>query len=387
MSDTFSAPDSMLGYLYQSRVALRLALERLSELGLNVKVEGLDDITVISRDDKSLIQTKLRSRICSLSDASSEIWKTLRIWSDFIYVDGNPPNQFTKILFTGAVAKSNSAASFLLSVNRKEEQARRILTKIAKNSENKTNKEAYKSYLRLSEVQKLELLQSIKIVDSEQSNSGVRKDIENRLLVSTERTSLSAFADELEGWWLNKIILQLEKRLDCISGAELEAQVQFLSDKYGRANLPLVAIAKTDVERYRSRQFVRQLNFFRAGVERVSQAVDYYEQANTHRLKWLRDLKITKGELDKYDLELRTEWKIYFNRAKSKAIENDLKTEEEAAEATYQWAETVQDIVLSRCRERFLCRGSLHILADSTDINSRIGWHPRYDELLKNDGT
>jgi hypothetical protein len=175
--------------------------------------------------------------------------------------------------------------------------------------------------------------------------------------------------------------------LDCISGAELEAQVQFLSDKYGRANLPLVAIAKTDVERYRSRQFVRQLNFFRAGVERVSQAVDYYEQANTHRLKWLRDLKITKGELDKYDLELRTEWKIYFNRAKSKAIENDLKTEEEAAEATYQWAETVQDIVLSRCRERFLCRGSLHILADSTDINSRIGWHPRYDELLKNDGT
>jgi len=80
----FSAADSALGYLYQVRIALLWALRRL-KLGTDfiVSLETLDDVTFESKGGtvEELLQTKHhQNRQAVLTDASEDLWKTLRIW-------------------------------------------------------------------------------------------------------------------------------------------------------------------------------------------------------------------------------------------------------------------------------------------------------------------
>ncbi|MEM7249085.1 MAG: hypothetical protein AAF533_27440, partial [Acidobacteriota bacterium] len=80
----FSAADPALGYLYQVRLALLWSLRRMkSEAEFLVSVETLDDVAfeTSTGDAAELLQAKHhRERTCSLTDASTDLWKTLRIW-------------------------------------------------------------------------------------------------------------------------------------------------------------------------------------------------------------------------------------------------------------------------------------------------------------------
>jgi hypothetical protein len=76
----FSAKESGLGYLFQARYALWLILDGPEER--ETVLESLDDITLESEGQASeLLQTKHHSAPASLTNASAELWKTLRIWS------------------------------------------------------------------------------------------------------------------------------------------------------------------------------------------------------------------------------------------------------------------------------------------------------------------
>src|SRR5688572_25755855 len=82
----FSAADSAIGYLFQVRVALLWSLGRLrAGSDFIVSLETLDDVTFETRggEPQDLLQTKHhRNRLASLTDASPDLWKTLRIWFD-----------------------------------------------------------------------------------------------------------------------------------------------------------------------------------------------------------------------------------------------------------------------------------------------------------------
>ncbi|MNY72646.1 hypothetical protein D3C86_2112500 [compost metagenome] len=49
-----------------------------------------------------------------------------------------------------------------------------------------------------------------------------------------------------------------------------------------------------------------------------------------------------------------------------------------AARSVLQWAERATISIRPGVTEPFLCRGSLHMIADE----SRIGWHPNFRALL-----
>src|SRR5687768_16164571 len=86
MESRFSAAEPTLGYLFQARMALVLALEGAEDAAL--VLEGLDDLTFYSGDDpKSLLQLKHHTKPASLTDASPELWKSLRVWCTH-YRDG-----------------------------------------------------------------------------------------------------------------------------------------------------------------------------------------------------------------------------------------------------------------------------------------------------------
>ena len=80
----FSAAAAALGYLYQVRVALVWALRRLKQgSDFLVSVETLDDVAFEAAGGvpEELLQTKHhQSREATLTDASGDLWKSLRVW-------------------------------------------------------------------------------------------------------------------------------------------------------------------------------------------------------------------------------------------------------------------------------------------------------------------
>src|SRR5262245_8243045 len=80
----FSAADPSLGYLYQVRLALLWTLRRLkTDPDFLVGIETIDDVTfeTTGGDPTDLLQSKHhRTGTGALTDASPDLWKTLRIW-------------------------------------------------------------------------------------------------------------------------------------------------------------------------------------------------------------------------------------------------------------------------------------------------------------------
>ncbi|MGW4750254.1 hypothetical protein ACWEPR_36265 [Streptomyces sp. NPDC004290] len=81
-TDPFEASAAALGYLYQLRMALLACVEQLQTgLDWTVAIEAGDDIESVSGDSTEWWQLKHRAPGTRMTDASSDLWKTLRIWA------------------------------------------------------------------------------------------------------------------------------------------------------------------------------------------------------------------------------------------------------------------------------------------------------------------
>jgi len=157
----FSAADATLGYLYQVRSALLWSLRRLkTDQGFLVSVETLDDVTFETSGGKAtdLLQMKHhRQATASLTNASPDLWKTLRVWFEGHTSGDIPPNANLYLVTTG-LASDESAASRLRATGRDVEIARQALDATASSSSNQTNKSAYDAYLKASPTERTSIL-------------------------------------------------------------------------------------------------------------------------------------------------------------------------------------------------------------------------------------
>ncbi len=145
----YSASASLLGYIYQCRLALLEALKRLkSDPNIAVAIETLDDV-VFEKDGTptDVIQVKHHiSRKANLTNASTDLWKTMRIWVD-LYKENVTKEGSILCLMTTESAAQNSAAIHLRIENRNIAEAEKILLQTAQTSTNDTNKEAYTKFM------------------------------------------------------------------------------------------------------------------------------------------------------------------------------------------------------------------------------------------------
>lgn len=114
-----SAHASATGYLYQARLALLLGIEAIGKSpNLELRIETLDDISFEGDGDPvELIQTKHHSGAAgALTDYSTDLWKTLRIWTNRAADSVEALPRF--ILITTSKAPEGSAAAHLRSTDR-----------------------------------------------------------------------------------------------------------------------------------------------------------------------------------------------------------------------------------------------------------------------------
>jgi hypothetical protein len=202
----FSAKESGLGYLYQARYALWLLLDGPEEREL--VLESLDDI-VLGQDGAplDLLQTKHNSVPARLTDASPQLWKTLRIWSTHIK-EGRvqvPPTTLT--LITTAEAPVDSVASSLRpGPGRDCTAALDELKEIAGKSSNNDLKTAFAAFGGLTQEQQLQLVEAVHILDSSPDISEIGVKIRDRIRAAVDRQNRDALYERLEGWWFGKVV-------------------------------------------------------------------------------------------------------------------------------------------------------------------------------------
>jgi hypothetical protein len=208
-SRAHAVPSSALGYLYQCRYALFTTLQRARiEADVRVRLETRDDIH-FERDGTAdeLLQTKHHiGSAMGLGDSSSDLWKTLRIWS--VEEKGDPPDSY--FLITTSTTTSGSIAEMLTdSQTRDEETALSRLQTVTITSENQQNAKAYEAFSNLGSEGQARLLARIHIIPEQAQASELRHRLKEELAYAARPEHLDAFLDRLEGWWFARCIRQL----------------------------------------------------------------------------------------------------------------------------------------------------------------------------------
>lgn len=106
---TFGAAPSMVGYLYQVRLALLWAIRRSRTSDFVVSLETLDDVSFeVGGEPLAVLQAKHSLKAAAtLTDLNAELWKTLRVWLMGL-ASGEIPLGTARFLITTAAAAPGS---------------------------------------------------------------------------------------------------------------------------------------------------------------------------------------------------------------------------------------------------------------------------------------
>ena len=389
MTEQFSAQDPALGYLYQIRYALWFLLEAREEgQELEIAIEKLDDIDIKKNGSEfKLIQTKHHKNPDFLTNACSDLWKTIRIWCSNFKKKKVQIEDTVLVILTTGIAPDGSIANILKPKsygNRDVDAAVEKLMDVATSSTNQTNKEAYEIFKSFSKEEQIALVEKIQVLDGSPNIIDLRKKTMNILAYTARSEYVEAVYEHIVGRWDELVIRHLyEKSTDYITHKTLSDMIADIREQYYRESLPIhftrsVEVDQNDLDEDQ-RIFIEQLKLVKIGKKRIRYAMSDFYRASSQRSKWIRDLSIPISELETYDEKLYHEWERIFAR-----MEEDLEDETVKEVLIREGRDFYEEVmrlnfhIRSRCTEEFITRGSYHMLANQL----RLGWHLNFKDLL-----
>ena len=383
MSDTFSASDPALGYFYQIRYSLLLLLQ--SDSDSEISIELVDDVA-FHQDGapRELLQTKHSIRsTASLTDASTDLWKTLRVWMAQVKDGQVRLDEAVFSLVSTGQANPGSAASMLRpgAQGRDVDGALTILTRVAENSRRDPKSavgQAVQDFLNLSESRRRSLLSKVHVLDSSPNILESREQILKYLRVTTRPEFLTPVYERLEGWWFEVIVEHLaDSSPNLIPYTALLAKINDIQEQFHQESLPidfLQAIAPTEAElNVQERAFIEQLRLIVVSEPRIQKAINDYYRAFQQRSQWVREDLLHIGELETYEDRLIDEWERLHMIMQEELDEGA--DEGEVANAGRRLFNLIdsklQLNIRPRVTEPYIMRGSFHILSNKF----QVGWH------------
>jgi len=389
MSNTsqFDASASMLGYIYQIRYALYLSLRKLPEIAdperFNVSIEKLDDIAF--DDDGSpeeLLQTKFHGSQGNITDRSSDIWKTVRVWVESIQSGDILLGDMVLSLVTTQAVVDGSLASLLgVGQERDIDKALLIMSKICEES-NQINSMGYKAFKGLSDAEKRSFLESVYIVGKSDDLLRVREKLKPIARQYVPVQAVDAFINRLEGVWFKWIVEALSQSPSgAINLGFLQDFVEKIRPEYSHANLPdEYAEALPDAIDVEGdmRVFIKQMRLFNAPKKLIEIAIVNYYRAFEQRNKWAGDGLLNPGELNGFDRRLVEKWEEEQAFLEMQEEFDTADAKKKFAARLYQYCQQRGVVpIRSDFMGDYLPKGSYHLLSDAL----KIGWHPDYGEL------
>lgn len=388
MSTEFSAGSQALGYMFQARYALYLILTNKEELEL--AVESLDDLTFFEDENNptELLQLKHHTTQASLTDSSTDLWKTLRVWSTQVQENKISLPDTLLTLVTTAEASETSAAFLLRPIKaRNAKLALQKLIEVANNSNNQALTKSFEAFKALDNTQKQLLIDSIQIIDGSPDIIDITPKIKEKL-IAVRREHRDGVYERLEGWWFAKVVKHLrDNSINFISGFEVRDKICEINDQFKPDALPIdffdLEIPEQPDISQDNRRFVAQLNEIAVHNKRIEKAILDYYKAFEQRSRWAREELLFGGEIEKYEKRLIDEWERYMLALQdemSDCDDNELDYKK-FGRKVFNWMEQEADIrIRSQVTEPYVMRGSYHMLADQK--LPRVHWHPKFLERL-----
>ncbi len=314
----FSAEEPTLGYLYQMRYSLLLLLEASDSGNPMVTLERLDDISIQTSDSTDLYQTKYHIKNPpNLTNASPDIWKTLRVWCEGIKDERfNPDSTFFTIITTSSISE-DSIAFKLKEGNFKEDDMESLIVemdKICSESKSKTNKKGYEAFLNMPSDIKKKFLSKIRVYDSSIGIMEIKDKILSKYRLMIYDDKLIPFYERLEGWYLEQVISQFKGEIDGISFKELQKKGADIIDTFKSDHLPTdfpkpIEFSPEDLVSFTERKFVKQLKAIEVNDRTIKNAVSDFYRAYEQKSRWLRDGLINADDEIQYDDQLIDDWR------------------------------------------------------------------------------
>ena len=313
---------------------------------------------------------------------SVDLWKTLRIWID---ARGSERVNATcdLLLITTSDIPVASAAWHLQATPRNTKRAKSLLTTAAKNSTNKDTAKARVAFQKLTSSQALELLEQVVVCGSAPSMSATREELCRELHFLAKREQIDSLLDNIEGWFFRRAIDLMEgKSTSPITKPELDSVVREKARQFSDDELPIndriagLVCEEEELKEKGTQLFLRQLEAAGCTPSQMLRALRDYMRAYTQRAEWVRNEMIIDDELRSYEGRLADEWDREFDDLMANA--EDASDEEllEKARSLVRWADRHHIPIRHTVVEKFICRGSLQMLADERcDGVPRIGWH------------
>jgi len=387
----FEASASALGYLYQLRVALQRCVQ-LSRGGIewSVAIEATDDVQALIGSHTELTQLKKRAENVKLTDLSTDLWKTIRVWSHAVTKKHIDLAETSLYLITTAELPPGTAG-FLLqpkaSGHRDEQAAEALIVQARQQSGNKTLAKAFEAFDALDERRRAELISRIEVIGDAPGMDEIRDDLLGYASLAVERRFAESFLQRLEGWFFERASAQMSSPgSDPVTGAEFDELFNDLRNQIGEHNLPIdpdiaaltaAAPAAADAA---DKVFVHQLRLIDVGAERIGYAVRDWVRAFAQRSRWANENLLRAGEIGAYERRLVEEWQSRFAEMREdlgeEATEDEMKRE---ARLIYRWVDREARVhIRTGCEEVFVAKGSYQMLADEL----RVGWHPDFTARL-----
>lgn len=385
---TFGAAPSMVGYLYQVRLALLWAIRRSRTSDFVVRLETLDDVSFeVGGEPLAVLQAKHSLKAAAnLTDLSAELWKTLRVWLVGL-ASGEIPLSTARFLITTAAAAHGSACAALGIEGRDRDvaEAAKRLKHAATSSTNSELKPAFEAYLALEESEREALLAQVYVIPSQPDAVEITEQLQSELYhVSLNHQALSV--QMLEGWWFKRVLNELVHPDGGIPRAEIDAQISDIQESLKPDALPIdedldaLMVALEQLPEFADRPFYKQVELVSGSQLRIRNAITSYLQAFRQRSAWTRHDLLFDADLDKYDKRLQAEWELQYGQVCDELGPDATDAAmAQAGRALLKWAEDAHIPIRSGVNVPWVCRGSLHMLAE----DMRVGWHPQFETRLK----
>jgi len=321
-----SAAASALGYQYQINWALVELLKRgVTRPDQAITLELHDDVAWDQTGHPvERIQVKHHlNRQSGLGDASTDVWRTLKVWMD----TANPTDSSAALLtlITTATAATGSAAALLRdTADRSPADALRLLETAASGSTNQETAAARAQFLGLTPADRGAFVSRIYVSDSNPVISDLDSEIRHLLWLAmpTEAGQAQTYLDLIWRWWASVSLDLLTGKRIAVDVEEARQQVASIRDMFQADNLPtIVELGDVDeestVDLHLDRPFVHQMRWVKVKVDNLRTAIVDYHRAVTQTTNWLdRDL-VGIDELERFERNLVEEWRrSYGHRAR-----------------------------------------------------------------------
>ena len=390
--------------IYQSLCGLFHFLQLRDDTGkLSVRFEILDDIDFSSDNHtRGLAQIKhhgYAKNAVKITDSTEDVWKTIGIWTE--YLIANEISDFDFYLITTQDISKNSFFSQLISgADPKNKQE--TIDQMTKHCKHESEKPAgsdkmkvyYNKFLTLTDYQKHLLVNRIKIIANSPTIENIDSEIKKYLRSLARSDKFDEAYRSLKEWWVNRVNEQiLSGTINPITSDEFELKEEEIRNRYSGHILKTEEQKLPEDVRATLRHFMfsEQLLLVGATDNQLMTAADEYYFANGNRVRWVENAELLSRELDTYDDQLESEWRVRFESMQRHARKtNDEAELIELGYGLYDRCQTEIDVPLSPTKTvdkdmKKITRGSLHILAGTSPQadNMRIGWHPMFKDRLK----